>query len=113
MQKCRILTNSDNIGLDLGKRLIISGSILMGLPRALMSGVQVVTIDSSSLKSLTLSGPRFFRYRKDRGGVDSTPPSILLKIGRQDTLYAHMLPLNFFGKIFSFEGARPEKGLKI
>ena len=30
---------------------------------------------------LTLSGPRFFRYRKDRGGVDSTPPSILLKIG--------------------------------
>ena len=32
---------------------------------------------------LTLSGPRFFRYRKDRegGGMDSTPPSILLKIG--------------------------------
>ena len=32
---------------------------------------------------LTLSGPRFFRYRKDRGegGVDSTPSSISLKIG--------------------------------
>ena len=24
--------------------------------------------------ALTLSGPRFFRYRKDRGEVDSTPP---------------------------------------
>ena len=45
--------------------------------------------------------------------VNSTPPSILLKIGGQNTLYAHMLPLNFFEKIFSFEGARPKKGLKI
>ena len=35
---------------------------------------------------LTLSGPRFSRYRKDRGGVECdfhpTPPSILFKIGR-------------------------------
>ena len=29
------------------------------------------------------------------------------------TIYAHMLPLNFVEKIFGFEGARPEKGLKI
>ena len=58
--------------------------------------------------TLTLSGPRFFRYRKDRG-----TPSIRLKIGRWNTLYAHMLPFNFVGENFSFEGARPEKGLKI
>ena len=32
---------------------------------------------------LTLSGSRFFRYRKERrGGLDSNPPSIPLKIGR-------------------------------
>ena len=63
---------------------------------------------------LTLSGSRFFRYLKDRGGGGwIPPPPILLKIGRWNTLYAHMLPLNFFDNIFSFEGARPEKGLKI
>ena len=38
---------------------------------------------------------------------------ILLKIGRQITLYAHMLPLNVIEKIFSFEGARPEKNQNI
>ena len=41
------------------------------------------------------------------------PPhlSILLKICRY-TLYANMLPLKFYEGIFSFECARPEKGLK-
>ena len=29
------------------------------------------------------------------------------------SLYAHMLPLNFFENVFSFEGARHEKGLKL
>ena len=44
---------------------------------------------------LTLSGPRSFWYRKGRGGgLDSNPPSILLKV--INTLYAHILPLFFF-----------------
>jgi len=37
-QNCRIFEN--NVGLDLGKRLITSGSTLMGLPWALPTGVQ-------------------------------------------------------------------------
>ena len=56
----------------------------------------------------TLSGPRFFRYHKYGGGGGK-----LLKIGRHNTVYAHMLALEFFEQNFSFEGARPEKVLKI
>ena len=40
-------------------------------------------------------------------------PSILLKIGRQNTLHANLLPLKFVENIFIFVGVKPEKGLKF
>ena len=61
---------------------------------------------------LTLSGLRtiFDTVRTEGVGVDSTP-SILLKTGQWNTLYAHMLHYFVVEKIS--EGARPEKGLQI
>ena len=40
-------------------------------------------------------------------------PITHIENGIKRFVYTHSLPLNFFEKNFSFEGARPEKGLKI
>ena len=45
---------------------------------------------------LPLSGPGFFRYRKDSSENWRV----------ENILYAHVLPLNFVKKNFSFEGVK-------
>ena len=70
----------------------------------------------SDVLNLTLPGPRFFRYRKARGGGGCwiLPPSL----DSSENWYVEYsictyAPLNFVENFFSFEVARPEKGLKI
>ena len=51
---------------------------------------------------LTLSGPRFFRYLKDRGGGGGFPPPPFPScriLHVENTPSAHVLPFNFFKKI--------------
>ena len=47
------------------------------------------------------------------GAVRLPPPNPYWKWYQTIPLCTHSLPLKFCGKIFSFKGARPEKGLKI
>ena len=63
----------------------------------------IVLEEGQDRPCLTLSGPRFFWYRKDRagGGMDSTPFDFSENWYVE---YAYIVPLNCVENMFTYEG---------